>query len=127
MILFLIISDQEKLTAVCNQLAVDEQQLNQAQLSVSEQQLTVNFTSKMQILCHQFFFDKSEMNFSDMTTVIYSHDISDNKLISEAEVQQALVKILSEKASERTEITVNFLKLMRELLIKAMICLAQKC
>ena len=65
------------------------------------------------------------MNLSDLSIITYSEKITDNKLITENEIRQALIRMLSEKISERFDIINNFFKLIKDFLIKTFIYLAQ--
>ena len=64
------------------------------------------------------------MNLSDVSIITYFKKIINNELIIENEIRQILIKILSEKTSKKSDIINNFLKLIRDFLIKILICLA---
>src|SRR6266480_7434611 len=79
------------------------------------------------MLQHQFFSARPEVDLSDLPTFSYSDKLAENESITEKEIRQTLAKMPSDKASERSEITSDFLKLMRDFLVKAITCLAQNC
>ena len=67
------------------------------------------------------------MNLSDLNIIIYLQKIENNELILEREVQQVMIKLYSDKASEKTNIINDFLKLIKESLICTITYLAQDC
>ena len=61
------------------------------------------------------------MNLTDMITTTYFQKLIDNNLITEKKVQLIMIRLLSDKMSEKTEIINNFLKIMRKLMMKMII------
>ena len=61
------------------------------------------------------------MNLNDLAIIVYSHEIVDNKLILEKEMQQVMTKLPASKMLERIEIINDFLKLIKELLVRTII------
>ena len=60
------------------------------------------------------------MNLFNLSIITYSAEIINNKLITKKEIRQALFRILLKKTSD---IINNFFKLIKDLLIKALIYL----
>ena len=63
------------------------------------------------------------MNLSDLSITTYSEKIIDDKLITENEIRQVLIKISLEKILKKSDIINNFFKLIRDFLIKILIYL----
>ena len=73
------------------------------------------------MLQQQFFLDKLKMNLSDMIIIIYSQKLTNDSLIIKKKVQLIMIRLFSDKMSEKTEIINNFLKTMRKFMIKMII------
>ena len=89
--------------------------------------LAENFKNKVKVLQQQFFSERFKADLFDLNIIIYLQKIKNNKLISEKKVQQVMTKLHSSKASKRTDIINNFLKLMSEFLIHVITYLTQDC
>lgn len=89
--------------------------------------LVTIFENKINILQHQFFLTQSEVNLSDLSITTYSKKVTNDSFITEKKIRQVLIKISLKKTSEKFDIINNFFKLMRNFLIKTLICLTQNC
>ena len=78
----------------------------------------------MKVLQHQFFPTKLKIDLLNLPTFSYPDELAENEPIIEKEIRQALAKILSGKALRRSGITSDFLKLIKDFLVKAIIYLA---
>ena len=89
--------------------------------------LVNDFENKVKVLQQQFFSEKSEADLADLNTTVYLQKIENNKLISKKKIWHVMTKLYLSKASERTDIINDFLKLMSKFLICVITCLIQDC
>ena len=68
------------------------------------------FEDKVEVLQHQFFSARPEIDLSDLLNSSYPVEITDDKPIIENKIRLALAKMPSGKTLRRSGITSNFLK-----------------
>ena len=89
--------------------------------------VATTFDEKVQMFKNNFFSSALNADLSDITDFTYAKSLNLTKIIDKEEINKAIAKLKTDKASETNQIFNRMLKTLRETMTKKLILIFQVC